>query len=279
VDVENQAQDSSWIIGWSTDNAVTGIWEIGTPIPSYVTPGVVSSIVQTGSNATPGGSRCAYTGNAFGPSDDPDTEDVDGGRTTLRSPPMDMTGMADPVLAYHRWYTNDMGDNPNSDFMEVYINNGTTTWKLVERTNRSDRQWRRNVIRVADYVTPNATVQLRFIANDQAPASIVEAAVDQIQHFDLQWGAGIRQPELASWSLHPNPFNNKVTLSFESPWDQRVSITLSNPGGLKVWSQEILVNAGTNHLELEIPGLAPGVYMARLEGHHLRATVLKMIRK
>ncbi|MFM7589149.1 MAG: hypothetical protein ACKO55_08545, partial [Bacteroidota bacterium] len=111
LDIENPAQDSTWLIGWSTDNAVTGIWEIGTPIPSYVTPGSIATIVQTGSNATPGGSRCAYTGNALTSSDDPDTEDVDGGRTTLRTPPMDMTGMADPVLAYQRWYTNDMGDN------------------------------------------------------------------------------------------------------------------------------------------------------------------------
>ncbi|MBM3936580.1 MAG: hypothetical protein FJ343_05460 [Sphingomonadales bacterium] len=279
LDIENPAQDSSWLIGWPTDNAVTGIWEIGTPIPSYVTPGIISTIVQTGSNATPGGIRCAYTGNAFSPSDDPDTEDVDSGRTTLRTLPMDMTGMADPVLAYHRWYTNDMGDNPNTDFLEVYINNGSTTWKLIERTNHSDRQWRRNVFRVADYVTPNATVQLRFIANDQAPASIVEAAIDQIQHFDLLWGAGIRQLQLAAWSLRPNPFDEKVALNFDSPRDQLVSIILSNPGGVPVWSRIIKINEGSNHLELEIPGLAPGMYLARLEGEQFQSRVLKMVRK
>ncbi|MBM3923532.1 MAG: T9SS type A sorting domain-containing protein [Sphingomonadales bacterium] len=279
LDIENPTQDSTWLIGWSTDNAVTGIWEIGTPIPSYVTPGSIATIVQTGSNATPGGSRCAYTGNALSPSDDPDSEDVDGGRTTLRTPPMDMTGMADPVLAYQRWYTNDMGDNPNTDFLEVYINNGTTTWKLVERTNRSDRQWRRNVFRVADYVTPNATVQLRFIANDQAPASIVEAAIDQIQHFDLQWGAGMFQPEFVAWGLRPNPFDGLFTLQMESPKDQVVSLVLTNTRGVTVWSKQIDLRAGTNLLDLEIPGLAPGLYMARLEGKNFQSRVLKMVRK
>jgi hypothetical protein len=279
LDAENPAQDSTWLIGWPTDNAVTGIWEIGTPIPSYVTPGVISSIVQTGTNATPGGSRCAYTGNALSPSDDPDSEDVDGGRTTLRTPPMDMTGMADPVLAYQRWYTNEMGDNPGSDFLEVYINNGITTWKLVERTNRSDRQWRRNVIRVADYVTPNATVQLRFIANDQAPASIVEAAIDQIQHFDLLWGAGVRQPDLGTWSLRPNPFDHRVALHFDSPREQVVSVVLNSTGGVTVWSHSVKVHKGVNHLEMDIPGLAPGIYLARLEGELSQYRVLKMVRK
>ena len=266
VDVENQAQDSSWIIGWSTDNAVTGIWEIGTPVPSYVTPGVVSSIVQTGSNATPGGSRCAYTGNAFSPVDDPDTEDVDGGRTTLRTPPMDMTGMADPVLAYHRWYTNDMGDNPNTDFLEVYINNGTTTWKLVERTNRSDRQWRRNVFRVADYVTPNATVQLRFIANDQAPASIVEAAVDQLEHYDLAFGASVGETRSFKGKFIPNPFRDKLTLCFPADKEELLRWTLSLPNGSVVAMGLLEAHQGDNRWELTLPGLAPGMYTARLEG-------------
>jgi len=161
----------------------------------------------------------------------------------------------------------------------VYINNGSTTWKLIERTNHSDRQWRRNVFRVADYVTPNATVQLRFIANDQAPASIVEAAIDQIQHFDLLWGAGIRQLQLAAWSLRPNPFDEKVALNFDSPRDQLVSVILSNPGGVPVWSRIIKINEGSNHLELEIPGLAPGMYLARLEGEQFQSRVLKMVRK
>jgi hypothetical protein len=190
-----------------------------------------------------------------------------------------MTGMADPVLAYQRWYTNEMGDNPGSDFLEVYINNGITTWKLVERTNRSDRQWRRNVIRVADYVTPNATVQLRFIANDQAPASIVEAAIDQIQHFDLLWGAGVRQPDLGTWSLRPNPFDHRVALHFDSPREQVVSVVLNSTGGVTVWSHSVKVNEGVNHLEMDIPGLAPGIYLARLEGELSQYRVLKMVRK
>ena len=149
----------------------------------------------------------------------------------------------------------------------------------MERTNRSDRQWRRNVFRVADYVTPNATVQLRFIANDQAPASIVEAAIDQIQHFDLQWGAGMFQPEFVAWGLRPNPFDGLLTFQMESPTDQVVSLVFTNTSGVAVWSKQISLRAGANLLDLEIPELVSGLYMARLEGKNFQSRVLKMVRK
>ncbi|MGA1666328.1 MAG: T9SS type A sorting domain-containing protein [Bacteroidia bacterium] len=278
LDLENPAQDSAWLIGWSTDNATTGRWELGVPIPSYSTPGNPATIVQTGSNATPGGTRCAFTGNAF-PGDDPDTEDVDGGRTTLRTPNMDLSNMTDPVLAYHRWFTNDTGDNPGSDFWEVYINNGTTTWKLVERTNRSDRQWRRNVFRVSDYVTPNATVQLRFIANDQAPASTVEAAVDRIQSFVMAFGAGATSTTLAKPTIFPNPFRNQLVLEHYSSSEGDFALELTTADGRIALRHPLQTSAGPNRWEIDTPELPAGLYYARFVDNNGSSSVVKLVKK
>jgi hypothetical protein len=278
MDLENPSQDSSWLIGWSTDNATTGRWELGVPIPSYVTPGNPSTIVQAGTNATPGGSRCAFTGNAL-PGDDPDTEDVDGGRTTLRTPPMDLSTMSDPVLAYHRWFTNDMGDNAGADFWEVYINNGTTTWKLVERTNRSDRQWRRNVFRVSDYVTPNATVQLRFIANDQAPASTVEAAVDRIQTFVNAFGAGVPSETNLRTRLFPNPFRQNLVLEHRIDQAGELILELSTADGRVALTRNLQATPGSNRWEIETAELPVGLYYARILSRDVVSPILKVVKK
>jgi hypothetical protein len=278
MDLENPSQDSSWLIGWSTDNATTGRWELGVPIPSYVTPGNPSTIVQAGTNATPGGTRCAFTGNAL-PGDDPDTEDVDGGRTTLRTPPMDLSTMSDPVLAYHRWFTNDMGDNAGADFWEVYINNGTTTWKLVERTNRSDRQWRRNVFRVSDYVTPNATVQLRFIANDQAPASTVEAAVDRIQTFVNAFGAGVPSETNLRTRLFPNPFRQNLVLEHRIDQAGELILELSTADGRVALTRNLQATPGSNRWEIETAELPVGLYYARILSRDVVSPILKVVKK
>jgi hypothetical protein len=192
---------------------------------------------------------------------------------------MDLSNMTDPVLAYHRWFTNDTGDNPGSDFWEVYINNGTTTWKLVERTNRSDRQWRRNVFRVSDYVTPNATVQLRFIANDQAPASTVEAAVDRIQSFVMAFGAGATSTTLAKPTIFPNPFRNQLVLEHYSSSEGDFALELTTADGRIALRHPLQTSAGPNRWEIDTPELPAGLYYARFVDNNGSSSVVKLVKK
>ncbi len=170
---------SGWQIGDPTDNATTGIWEIGQPTPSYLDPNNPASIVQPGFDHT-GNNQCAFTGNA-GPNDAPGTNDVDDGKTTLYSPAFDLSGYQDPVFTYWRWYSNEMGWNPRQDVWRVEISlDGGNTWQPVENTTVPDRAWRRMVVRVQDYGTPTGLVRFRFIAEDASPPSLVEAAVDDL---------------------------------------------------------------------------------------------------
>ena len=72
-----------WQTGDVNDNASTGLWDIDVPIASYAEPFSLSGIVQTGSQNTPGGSVCAFTGNASSIMDGIGTNDVDLGQTTI----------------------------------------------------------------------------------------------------------------------------------------------------------------------------------------------------
>ncbi len=181
-----------WQTGISGDNATTGHWEMGSPIASYGTFGNPSTIVQTGTQHTAGGSDCAFTGNA-GATDGVGSNDVDGGHTTLVSPYFDLTQYTNPAFSYWRWYTNSppTGANPGQDWWQVLITNDGVNWHYVENNKSSDISWRKFAFRVEDYVSLTNSVQLKFIASDSLHlgqnldgGSLVEAAIDDLYLYN-----------------------------------------------------------------------------------------------
>lgn len=265
---EVAAEDNLFTVGWGADNATAGIWEFGVPVPSFAQIGNPASIVQPGTNATPGGSRAAFTQNASSPNDPIGTADVDGGRTTLFTPVYDLSMYVDPVFSYMRWYTNDMGANPNTKNWDVFVtNNGGSTWLLVERTRRSDRSWRRNVVRVADILPPTSTVQFRFVAQDPNPGAIVEAAIDDIRIFDLAPATSIASVANKLQLLaYPNPATQDLNLRFELLEDDQMNISLRNTLGQLVYQQNQRLDAGVQQLQLPVANLARGMYILEVRG-------------
>lgn len=182
-DTQTLTTTAGWVAGDPSDNATTGQWTFGDPVPTYVG----NEMVQPDRDHT-GNNLCAFTGNA-NPGDPPGTNDVDNGKTTLYSPPYNLIGYVDPVFTYWRWFSNEMGANPQDDPWRVEISlDGGVSWQVVENTYTPDRSWRRVVVRVRDYGTPSASVMLRFIASDYDPGSLVEAAIDDLFLYDALEG-------------------------------------------------------------------------------------------
>ena len=181
----------NWQTSHPSDNATTGLWDIGNPIGSYGTPGGANTIVQTDDQHTTGGSQCAYTGNASSSSASIGENDVDDGHTTLISPYYDMRDYTDPAFSYWRWFTNNTGAEPNADWWQVSITDDGINWVVVENNLTSDNSWRRFVFRAKDYISLSSNeVQLKFVASDSANGalsggSLVEAAVDDLYLWDL----------------------------------------------------------------------------------------------
>ncbi len=184
--------------GWEfdflgVDDASTGQWGMTSPNASFQTE--AGFIVQTGTDHTPNdnGNLCMVTENG-NPGDAYNLHDVDNGATSIVSPIFNMTDYDDPAFSYWRWYSNRASANPGNDYWKVFITNDGTDWVPVERTNVEDVSWRRNVIRVSDYVAPGNYVRLMFIAEDSVilnqglqfdGGSIVEAALDDLGAYDL----------------------------------------------------------------------------------------------
>ncbi|MDH7514879.1 MAG: hypothetical protein QHI48_03230, partial [Bacteroidota bacterium] len=173
-DFENAA---GWVGHLPNDQAVTGKWVMVDPIGTYVN----NVPVQPEDDHSPNGTKCWVTGNGT-VNGQPGDNDVDEGETTLLSPTMDLSSLNTPVIRYWRWFSNNLGANPGGDpwVVQISSDNGNT-WFDVENTLESANSWTEHVVVVSRYVTPSASVRMRFVARDNDPQSLVEAAVDDVE--------------------------------------------------------------------------------------------------
>ncbi|MEO1129095.1 MAG: S8 family serine peptidase [Planctomycetota bacterium] len=171
--------DLGWTVGAPDDDATTGIWTRMAPEATAAQPGL---------DHTPSGMLCwvtnGFAGGTLG------AFDVDGGKTTLTTPVIDLSGVSDATISYWRWFSNDTGAGPNEDVFVVEISNDGSSWSVVETVGPAgigtSGGWFEHQFNVADFVTPTAQVQLRFIAADEGDGSLVEAAVDDVQVLSVE---------------------------------------------------------------------------------------------
>jgi len=272
-DFDNNLGD--WVVDpFGTDLAITGQWEINFPVPSYTDAG---TIVQPGTDHTIGTNLglCTVTGNAVTASTSYGANDIDSGHTTMRSPIFDLTPYSDPAIAYWRWYTNNQGANPGNDVWQVFISDDQVNWVRIERTDVTDRSWRRKAFRVKDYVDLTPTVSLLFLAQDSVMigeflngGSIVEAAVDDLYIYDesetIDPGIGISSVEKTQVSVYPNPASGHVTVGCDGCLSD-ASLQLSDVLG------HVLIRRTIDEpqTDIDISGLPPAVYLIRVSsGEH-----------
>lgn len=168
-------------LGWTTDNlgASTGDWQRGVPVD------------DDGWNSDPvsdadGSGSCYLTQNENG------NTDVDGGAVRLTSPILDMS-QAGSTVSYSYFLRLTNSDGTDRLLVEASVNGGA--WEEVTRHDTDGGlAWRPAVLTEADFsaagLTPSATTQIRFTANDDGDQSIVEAGVDGFTVSSISCGIG-----------------------------------------------------------------------------------------
>lgn len=169
---DDMETETGWTVGHPSDTATLGIWNRMAP---QATP------AQPGSDRSPDGTLCWVTDGRAGSG--VGSFDVDGGATTLTSPDIDISDAGpDAELVYWRWYSNDQGASPNSDAMPVLISGDDgLTYTTLETVTQNANAWVEKRFRIADFVGTTDSIRVRFVARDDEPGSIVEAAVDDLR--------------------------------------------------------------------------------------------------
>ena len=281
----NMETEPGWVVGAPGDAATTGIWLRTDPNGTQVIAGVY---VQPEDDHTVAGIQCFVTGNAMVGAA-PGTNDVDGGATTLTSATIDATFglLADPIISYYRWYSNNQGSTPGTDFWRVYLSNdGGANWVVIENTSQSDASWRRVLFRISDYIAPTNDMRIKFVAEDAGAGSLVEAAVDDFMVVGFQSVVGVGDSpapgRLALTLGSAHPAAGPLRLSYTLPSAGEVSLRIYDLAGREVRTLATgRGEAGTRTLEWDGRSdggltLASGTYFARLvhEGAAVNRTVV-----
>jgi hypothetical protein len=177
----------------------------------------------------------------------------------LYSPVFDLTVYKNPLLRYYRWYSNNAGASPGQDFWEVHVSNDSgKTWVQVERTNETENSWRKVFFFAQKLLPLTNKMRLRFVAQDQDPGSLVEAAVDDFEILEVDAVTNVTTPaespvpaDLRLHAGYPNPFrigNALVTtIRYELPKaaSARVAVYDLNGGVVRIL-QDGLQSAGVH---------------------------------
>ena len=285
-DMESEA---GWTVGAPDDDASAGVWVRVDPTESanYDTANFV--VLQPANDHSLIGTQCWVTGNA-------DTlyvqgyNDVDGGKTTLTSPIFDAApgGYVNPVIDYWRWYSNNAGSAIGGDVWRVEIsNNGGGSWVPLESTTLPANSWERIAFRIEDVLTPSHSMRLRFIANDDLPNSLVEAALDDVRLLMFPLGTAVAGPRGIARTLdlsaaRPNPARGTTTLRLSLPTRAQVSFAIFDVGGRRVRDlangqlaagEHVMTWDGLDAAGTPVPS---GLYFARLDAgseHRMRRVV------
>lgn len=165
------ADDFDDDLGWTVwGSATDGIWERAYPAGH----GVGGSPLTDAS----GSGQCFVTGN------EARLDDVDGGVTIIYSPLFDFTDVEDPWIRYSYWFYSSESGGPFEDEFEVYISNTYGSYWIpvahYDMGTGSERGWKADAFRVADYVALTDGIYVRFDAADRAGDSEVEGGLDNV---------------------------------------------------------------------------------------------------
>jgi hypothetical protein len=153
-----------------------------------------STLVQAELDHTPGSGFNAFVTQNAKRHQPPDHRDVDGGKTTLISPIVDLTDYASALLRYWRWYTNEVADTVDDYWVVDVSADSGATWTGLEIEGEGERAWVPMEYDLGSLIPLSDEVLIRFIASDYGGESIVEAAVDDIEITGCPWWIDLNPP-------------------------------------------------------------------------------------
>ncbi|MCB0516143.1 MAG: choice-of-anchor B family protein [Chitinophagales bacterium] len=172
--------NNNWTI---SGDAESGIWERAVPTPTYYNNTLFNPDEDISDDY---GTECYVTGNS---GEQAGADDVDNGRTVLRSPPMDISDYEVPELSCYTWFANGGGQgSPPNDYLHLSLTNLSDTVLLYNSSEAADAQsqWLKHTYLIEGMIDKSAGPWY-FIAEaaDQDPGHLVDAGIDGFSLIDV----------------------------------------------------------------------------------------------
>lgn len=197
--------------GWVSDgDADKGYFEREIPVGASGSSGIVQNPYED--IPWDCGDFAYMTGNGSAASN---TDEVNGGEVVLISPVFDLTGYSDPHINYASWFYNQFGYEPVNDTLKFFLYDGTTTVLIDKKFNSNTNMshWVPNSIRVADFMTPGASMQLIITISDETETiNVTEGGIDNFSITDFSLTTVVEESE-NEISVYPNPASQVVHVS------------------------------------------------------------------
>jgi len=248
---EGYYDDFSFDFGWSTtSNAEAGAWvrDIPNPTDGFSNPGWDVWLDC--------GKKAYVTGNeGF----DPNLDNVTNGTVVLISPVFNLTGMSDPHVNYWTYFYNEHGPFPPDDTLKIVLSNGFVTALIdYEATPESImKEWIPKSIRVLDYMTPTANMQLFISISDFAETvNITEAAFDYFSVTNSNV-LDVNEKELFSFNLYPNPTSGILNIDYQGK-NEITSLEIIDLQG------KIVLTQNQNFNQIDLSSVDSGIYFVKI---------------
>ena len=165
--------DKGWVRNPNaTDTATTGLWERGDPQQTSS-----SGVKQLGTTVS--GVNDLVTARLAGSS--VGANDVDGGVTTIQSPPITLPSTGSLTLTF-QYYLAHLSNSSGADFFRVFVLAGSTSTKVFESLGAASNRngaWTPATASLDSFA--GQTIRLRIEAADAGTPSLVEAGVDDVK--------------------------------------------------------------------------------------------------
>jgi hypothetical protein len=257
-----EADDGGFTVGSADDHGEQGIWERAIPVASdLIPPSGSARLAQPEEDFTSEGPGFCFLTGLGNPGALPEEHSLDG-RTTLRSPVVDLHGAGAARLRLALWYVNGrhFSDGSGSRWQDPFLIEGSTddgaTWRVLESLRVVEPGWQE-------------------VTEDGISPSLIEAAIDDVR-IETTTGVGTSSVAGGTRLVHlrqntPNPFNPSTVISYQLKEERPVRLAIYDGSGRLVRRLVDRVEGvgdhsvtwdGRTELGLHAPS---GVYFYRLE--------------
>ncbi|MFN0204549.1 MAG: choice-of-anchor B family protein [Bacteroidia bacterium] len=260
--------DYTWEVG---NTATSGAWVRVKPTATYHQ----NTLLNCNEDVTnDGGDKCFVTGN------NGLNDEVKQTTQTLKSPVLDLTTYANPVIKYKWWFANKdtTGQTVNDSLVILLEPSNGGLPKFIKSYKGLHNSWTTDSFCVLDYAPLTNEMRLRIRVKDDLPNDLVEAGIDM---FEVIEGGSLSTlaPQFEGLRLQfaPNPMEGQTQLSYFLPALEKYQyeLEISDLQGKMVQKMPLTQQQGQHSLQIDA---ASGIYFASLKANGARILTQKLVK-